>query len=180
VLNVTFNNFELYICGQFYWWRTPEYPEETTDSPQVIDKLYYIKLYISPWTEFELTTSVVIGTDLSVCQWLSTDRWFSPGTMLSSTNKTARNYITEILLKVCHNYRKRGTSWTWSHGSWIYNYLCNRFLSPLMLWVRIPFRARCTTLCNKVCQWLEESRWFPPDTLVSSTNKSGERNRLHR
>ena len=37
----------------------------------------------------------------------------------------------------------------WSHGSWIYNYLCNQCLSPLM-WVRISIRARCTTLCDKV------------------------------
>jgi hypothetical protein len=27
---------------------------------------------------------------------------------------------------------------------------CNQFLSPLMLWVRISIRARCTTLCYKV------------------------------
>jgi hypothetical protein len=33
-------------------------------------------------------------------------------------------------------------------------YLCNQCLSPLMLWVRISIRARCTTLCDKVCQWL--------------------------
>jgi hypothetical protein len=25
-----------------------------------------------------------------------------------------------------------GTSWPWSYGSWIYNYLCNQRLSPLM------------------------------------------------
>ena len=25
--------------------------------------------------------------------------------------------------------------WPWSYGIWIYNYLCNQFLSPLMLWV---------------------------------------------
>jgi hypothetical protein len=31
----------------------------------------------------------------------------------------------------------QGPSWPWSYGSWIYNYLCNRCLSPLMLWVRI-------------------------------------------
>ena len=34
------------------------------------------------------------------------------------------------------------------YGSWIYNYLCNQCLSPLM-WVRISIRARCTTLCDK-------------------------------
>ena len=44
------------------------------------------------------------------------------------------------------------SSWPWSYGSWIYNYLCNQCLSPLMLWVRISIRARCTTLCDKVCQ----------------------------
>ena len=32
----------------------------------------------------------------------------------------------------------------WSYGSWIYNYLCNRWLSPLKLWVRIPLMAECT------------------------------------
>jgi len=40
-----------------------------------------------------------------------------------------------------------GPSWPWSYGSWIYNYLCNQCLSPLMLWVWISIRVRCTTLC---------------------------------
>jgi hypothetical protein len=35
-----------------------------------------------------------------VCQWLATGRWFSPGPPVSSTNKTDRHDITEILLKV--------------------------------------------------------------------------------
>jgi hypothetical protein len=35
-----------------------------------------------------------------------------------------------------------------------YSYLCNQCLSPLMLSVRISIRARCTILCDKVCQWL--------------------------
>ena len=39
-----------------------------------------------------------------------------------------------------------------AHGSWIYNYLCNQCLSPLMLWVWI--KAMCTTLCDTVCQLL--------------------------
>ena len=38
-----------------------------------------------------------------VCQWLAIGRWFSPGTPVSSTNKTDRHDITEILLKVVLN-----------------------------------------------------------------------------
>jgi hypothetical protein len=62
-------------------------------------------------------------------------------------------------------------SWSWSYGSWIYNYLCNQCLSPLMLWVRISIRAMCTTLCEKVCQWLVTGLWFspgPPVTIILS------------
>jgi len=27
--------------------------------------------------------------------------------------------------------QEEGPSWSWSYGSWIYNYLCNQCLSPL-------------------------------------------------
>jgi hypothetical protein len=41
-----------------------------------------------------------------------------------------------------------------------------------MLWVRISIRARCSTLCDKVCQWLATGRRFSPGPPVSSTNKT--------
>ena len=63
---------------------------------------------------------------------------------------------------------------SWSYGSWIYNYLCNQCLSPLMLGVQIPFwrGVLVITLCGKVCQWLTAGQWFSPDAPVSSTNKT--------
>jgi hypothetical protein len=43
-----------------------------------------------------------------------------------------------------------GAIMSWLYGSWIYNYLCNRCLSPLTLW----WGVLTSTLCDKVCQWL--------------------------
>jgi hypothetical protein len=105
-------------------------------------------------------------------------RWFSPGTPASSTTKTGRYDIAEICLKVALNTKNKsnhlyeGPSWSWSHGSWLYSYLCNQCLSSLMFWVQISIKARCTILCYKVFQWHATGRWISPGSLVSSTNKT--------
>ena len=49
-------------------------------------------------------------------------------------------FITTLLLKKSESVV---IVIVWSYGSWSYNYLCNQFLQPLNLWVRIPFMAKC-------------------------------------
>ena len=97
----------------------------------MIDILSYIKLYlglkgrriVSFWGWIFTTTCAIIAYHHwscefesrscrcvidaiscdKVCQWLWVGQWFSPGTPVSSTNKTDRHDITEILLKVALN-----------------------------------------------------------------------------
>jgi hypothetical protein len=106
-------------------------------------------LYTSLWSRFELTTSVVIGTD---CTGSCKSNYHMITTMTAP-----------IIIAYMISYMTSHISYLISYGSWIYK----------MLWVRILIRERCTTLCDKVFQWLVTGRWFSPGTLFSNTNTTG-------
>jgi tetratricopeptide (TPR) repeat protein len=65
VFNSTFNNITVILWRSVLFVGKSEYPEKTTDLPEVNHKLYHIKCFesISPLAEFELTTLVVRDTD---------------------------------------------------------------------------------------------------------------------
>ena len=70
---------------------------------------YLCKQSLSPLKLWVQTPFMVRCTRLcdKVCQWLATCQWFSPSIPVSSTNKTDGHDITEILLKVALNTRKK-------------------------------------------------------------------------
>jgi hypothetical protein len=78
VINATFNNISVISWQSVLLLEETRVPEITTDLPQVTDS---DKVY----------------------QLLAHGRWFSPGTPASSTTKTDRHDIAEILLKVALN-----------------------------------------------------------------------------
>jgi len=41
--------------------------------------------------------------------------------------------LVSSFILLLFNFQFRGPSWSWSYGSWVYNYLCNQCLSPLPL-----------------------------------------------
>ena len=68
-----------------------------------------------------------------VCHWLATGRWwFSPGTLVSSTNKTDSHDITDILLKVVLNT---------IHPHPLLNFLINSFkfqrIQKIWYWIQV-------------------------------------------
>ena len=61
-----------------------------------------------PVQSVPITTNIVSNLDTTFCNKVC--QWFSPDTLVSSTNKTDRHDITEILLKVALNTIKQNQS----------------------------------------------------------------------
>ena len=81
-----------------------------TYRPHTKAKLYNItkKHMFTKWyCVFDIIFSCQVYSIQTLCdkvyQWLAAGRWFSPGTPVSSSNKTDRHDIAEILLKVALN-----------------------------------------------------------------------------
>ena len=79
---------------------------------------YLCNQFLSPlmlWVRTPLRRGVLDTTLCDkVCQWFATGCWFSPGTPVSSTNKTDCYKITEIFLKVTLNTINHPTL-KWNH-----------------------------------------------------------------
>ena len=101
--------------------------------------------------------------------------------MTCASNNRTTNFMTLQFPRNQNNFGhlacfklKYGQSWSWSYGSWIYNYLCNQCLSPLKLWVRIPlvysiqhYVKSVSVTCNRLlvfsgCScFLHQENWPP-------------------
>ena len=83
------------------------------------------------------------------CQWLVTGRWFSPGTLISSTNKTDRHDITDILLKVTLNTIKP-SNYNSSCTVYYCNYRFNTFVCAKKTFV----------VSTGTSFWLLDTQWY--------------------
>jgi hypothetical protein len=121
--------------------------------PTVLFLLWYqVGLGTVPTVLFLLWYQVGLGTVPTVLFLL----WYQVGlgtvlTVLFRNNSDSVIFVFVLILHFVFLYPKfiRGPLWPCSYGSYIYNYLCNQCLSPLV-WVRISIRARCTTLCDNI------------------------------
>ena len=113
----------------------------------------------------------VLDTTLcnNVSQWLTTGRWFSPVPYIISL----RHIYLNLKKNTITQHGAEGPSWSWSYGSWIYNYLCNKCLSPPMFKSR---SGRCVQ--HYVIKFVSDLRqvrgfllvfWFPPPIKLTAT-----------
>jgi hypothetical protein len=108
------------------------------------------------WVRSQLCKLLKVCTRLAaandkVYQLLAHGRWFSPGTLASSTAKTGRHDIAEILLKVALKHQKSKSNlfddftrllcWWYRHGNvfpcglkWLYELTDRRLVACMCCW----------------------------------------------
>ena len=90
---------------------------------------------------------------------------------------TINVYYTFVLFHIlmfncvfCNICNGNGQLWSWAYGSWIYNYLCKQWLSPLTLWVWMSLNRvysiqhyvnKFTSDLRQVGIFLHQYNWTP-------------------
>ena len=91
------------------------------------------------------------------CQWLAAGRWFSPGTPVSSTNKSDQHDLTEILMKVALNTKPLHPPFIYMDTSKLYYPIGKETLAPYsVIWYNpysdsftLPYKIDQIYLCYK-------------------------------
>ena len=100
------------------------------------------------------------------CQWNKPKQWKHCAVMFCSLSSisvsSTFSFIWIILLStwILHGRDRMVVGFTTTYAISAYHHC------------RILIRARCTTLCDNVCQWLATGRWFSLGSPVSSINKT--------
>ena len=97
-----------------------------------------------------------------VCQWFAAGQWFSPGSPVSSTNKTDRHNIVEILLKVAFNFITITPCRVSIYfNSYIKELFFNLFTTYLHLkWSGVRIFVECIILFTVIWQGFKTNRRF--------------------
>jgi hypothetical protein len=119
VFNATFNNISAIS------WRSVLLVEETTDLPQVTDKLYHIMLYTSPWAGVEPTTSVVMAIGID-CKFSCKSNYHTITNMM-----VLHFYILTSWLKLTH----------WFHFKFFLIFQIHTIINTL--WVHVIKKSLC-------------------------------------
>ena len=118
----------------------------------VLDIIHYILDFLFLYLRGVFDTTLCD----KVWQWLAAGRWFSPGILVSSTNKTDHHDIAEIFLKVALKaltltpmFKALTLTPMFKHPYVClpYCHFCTHiinYLKTLKLWIRILHLARCT------------------------------------
>ena len=141
------------------------------------EKLFLVLKYVIAALTLQMSKEILVSTFMTGLIWLLClfyQHIFRKTVLILASIKWKWCWKAIQNVIVCSVYASVHICMWGRHGRdrmVVYNYLCNQYLSPLILWVRIPLRGGVlddTTLCDKVCEWLATGWWFSSGTPVSS------------